>query len=97
VRIGKGAGMAAAPNMAAAGTAQPTLRSVTTSAGRYDKVLSLDHCRPDRLGEAGDRQGDGRVNSEEAFAEVGLVLAANPDGKRCPCPILSRYKSCCCA
>jgi multidrug efflux pump len=37
VRIGKGAGMAAAPNMAAAGTAQPTLRSVTTSAGRYQQ------------------------------------------------------------
>jgi hypothetical protein len=38
VRIGKGAGMAAAPNMAAAGTAQPTLQSVTTSAGRYHLI-----------------------------------------------------------
>src|SRR3954453_23860813 len=37
VRIDKGAGMAGAPNMAAAGTAQPPLRSVTTSADRYDK------------------------------------------------------------
>jgi flagellar basal-body rod protein FlgF len=42
VRIGKGAGMAAAPNMAAAGTAQPTLQSVTTSAGRYKTGNPLD-------------------------------------------------------
>jgi hypothetical protein len=41
VRIGKGAGMAAAPNMAAAGTAQPTLQSVTTSAGRYKRPYGL--------------------------------------------------------
>jgi hypothetical protein len=39
VRIGKGAGMAAAPDMAAAGTAQPPLQSVTTSAGQYESAV----------------------------------------------------------
>jgi transposase len=40
--------MAAAPDMAAAGTAQPSLRSVTTSAGRYD-VFIFRPKRTDRV------------------------------------------------
>ena len=44
--------------------------------GSDDQILPFDHGRPDRLGEAGDREGNGGVDRQEAIAEVGLEGAA---------------------